>query len=70
MSVPATFEMTRSGGSITVTTNNNAAGTQLLSGALGSGGTFPFSVGGSFPLTSTTALGSYTGMFVVTVQYN
>ena len=70
VSVPPTFQMTQAGGSITVTTNNNAAGTQVLSGALGSVGTFPFSVGGSFPLTSTTPLGVYTGTFVVAVQYN
>ena len=68
ISVPPTFQMTQAGGSITVTTNNNAAGTQVLSGALGSVGTFPFSVGGSFPLTSSTPLGVYTGTFVVSVQ--
>lgn len=53
-----------------MTTNNNANGTQILSGALGSAGTLPFSVGGSFPLSSTMALGGYTGTFAVTVQYN
>lgn len=71
VSVPPTFQMTQAGGaSIVVTTNNNAVGTQALSGALGSGGTFSFSVGGSFPLTSTMALGSYSGTFTVSAQYN
>lgn len=70
VTVPPTFQMTRSGGAITVTTNNNAAGTQILSGSLGSAGSFPFKVGGSFPLSSNMALGSYTGTFAVTVQYN
>jgi hypothetical protein len=70
VSVPATFDLTRTGGSITVTTNNTAGGTQVLGGALGSSGSFPFYVGGSFPLSSTMTLGAYTASFAVTVQYN
>lgn len=70
VSVPATFEMTHPGGSITVTTNHTAGGTQTLNGAIGAGGTFQFSVGGSFPVTSVMELGSYSGTFAVSVQYN
>jgi hypothetical protein len=70
VTVPATFEMKTSGGSITVTTSHNAAGSQSLSGKAGSAGTATFKVGGSIPLTPSTRPGAYTGTFQVSVQYN
>jgi hypothetical protein len=70
ISVPPTFTMTGATDTLTVTTNNNAAGTQVLSGSLGSAGSRAFHVGGSFPLNSSTGLGTYSGSFAVTVQYN
>ena len=70
VSVPATITMAGSGPNITVTTSATGSGVQTLSGALGAAGTLTVRVGGSFPLTSTTASGSYSGTFTVTVAYN
>jgi spore coat protein U-like protein len=53
-----------------VTLAPSVSGNQTMSGTLGSAGTLPILVGGSFPLASTTALGTYTGSFSVTVTYN
>jgi hypothetical protein len=69
VSVPASFQMTGPQ-PITVTTTNSAAGAPVLSGALGSPGSYSFGVGGSAPITSTTPDGSYSGSFTVTVAYN
>lgn len=57
-------------GSLAVTTSNTAQGTQILSGSLGAAGTFSFYVGGSFTLSSTTPIGSYSGSYLVSVNYN
>jgi hypothetical protein len=71
VAVPPTFVMNRTGGgSLTVTTSTNATASETLGAALGSAGTDSFGVGGSLPVTSTTPLGTYTGTFSVTVQYN
>ena len=72
VSIPPSFTMTRSGGSETlnVTTSNSVSSSPTLSNGLGKGGTYTFRVAGSFPLDSTTPLGTYTGTFTVTVQYN
>ena len=47
-----------------------AAGTQTLSGALGTAGTLVVNVGGSVPIASTTPTGLYTGTFTVSAAYN
>ncbi len=71
ITVPANFNMTRSGGAETLAvTLTSTATTGTLSGALGSSGTLAFGVGGSIPIANTTATGAYTGTFQVTVQYN
>lgn len=70
ISVPSTFTMTGSSGSLTVTTNPTLSGVQTLSGALGGAGSLSFDVGGSFPVTATTPSQVYTGTFSVTVAYN
>jgi len=72
ISIPPSFTMVRSGGSetLTVSTTNDVVTSPTLNNTLGKGGTYTFNVGGSFPLDSSVPLGSYTGTFTVTVQYN
>jgi hypothetical protein len=70
LSIPASFLMTTTGGSITVTLTSTATGSQNLGSTLGSAGTFPFSIGGSLPVSSTSISGAYNGSFTVSVQYN
>ena len=70
LTVPASFSMTGPGPALTVTLTPTASGSQTLSSALGSAGTFSFGVGGSFPISSTTTTGAYSGSYGVTVQYN
>jgi hypothetical protein len=54
---------------LTVTLTNTTLPT-LLSNAAGAQGTASFSMGGSFPIDSNTALGLYSGTYNVTVAYN
>jgi len=71
VTVPANFNMSRTGGSETLQvtlTPTITSGT--LSGALGASGTMAFGVGGSMPISNTTASGAYTGTFNVIVAYN
>lgn len=72
LTVPATFAMTRGGGSetITVTTNNPTGTASTLGGTIGSEGNKEFYVGGSFPISNTTVTGTYSGSFNVVVAYN
>jgi Domain of unknown function (DUF4402) len=69
VTVPASFVMTGPQ-SMTVTTSSSVTGTPLLSGSLGSAGSFTFGIGGSAPISSTTPNGDYAGSFTVTVAYN
>jgi hypothetical protein len=69
VTVPATFQMTGPQ-TMTVTTSSSVTGSPLLTGALGSQGSFVFGVGGTAPINSTTPTGSYSGSFTVTVAYN
>jgi hypothetical protein len=69
VTAPASFVMTGPQ-SITVTTVTSVTGLPLLSGNLGSSGSFTFGVGGSAPIGSTTLNGDYAGSFIVTVAYN
>ena len=71
ISVPTSFNMTRSGGTETIAVplaGTAASGT--LDGSLGGSGTASFGVGGSFEVGTSTATGSYSGTFSVTVSYN
>jgi len=71
VTIPATFNMTRSGGSDTLAVAlNSTTGGGTLSGTYGSAGTAAFGVGGSVPLSSGTPAGAYSGTFTVTVAYN
>jgi hypothetical protein len=58
------------GAPLTVTLVGTASGARTLSGAAGGAGDFNFGIGGSFPVSSTTAPGLYQGSYPVTVQYN
>ena len=69
VTVPATFAMNAGTNSLVVTTTNTGT-TGNLSGAIGAAGSFVVGVGGSFPLTSSTASGAYSGNLVVNVAYN
>jgi len=60
-----TFDMTRSGGTETITvTLSKSASTGTIGQASAA-----FKVGGSFPLATTTVAGAYSGSFSVTVTY-
>ncbi len=71
ITVPATFEMTRAGGSDTITVNlSSSAVNGTLTGSLGASGASTFGVGGNFGVTNSTPTGAYSGTFNVTVQYD
>jgi len=71
INVPANFNMTRTGGAETIqVTLTPTATTGTLSSTLGTQGTASLGVGGSIPVSNTTATGQYLGSFSVTVQYN
>jgi hypothetical protein len=70
LSFPVSFQMVGPGTPLTVSLTSTATGSQVLSAAAGSAGTFSFGMGGSFPISSTTASGSYQGTYSLTVQYN
>lgn len=71
LTVPANFNMTRSGGAetLTVTLDPDLGATTTLSNALGAAGTKALNIGGSFSVLSTTVTGLYSGSFDVTVAY-
>lgn len=73
--IPATFNLANQSSAspdLVVTTTNDLAApaNTQLSGLLGTTGTKVFHVGGSIPITDTTASGSYTGTLTVTATYN
>lgn len=71
VTVPATMNMTRSGGSeVLAVTLTNTGTTGTLSGALGASGTATVGVGGAITVANTTVSGAYTGTFNVVVAYN
>lgn len=70
VTIPSTFDMAGPSGSITVTTIPSVSGSIVLPGSLGGPGSTSVSVGGSFPLDSTTSTGGYSGNFPVIFQYN
>ncbi len=71
ITVPANFTMTRTGGAETIVVTLAATSpTGTLNNALGAAGSATFGVGGTMPVTSTTATGAYTGTFSTTVAYN
>ena len=72
ISIPANFQLTNGSAFLTVTTTNDLGtpASTSLNGSLGGTGTKSFNVGGSVPITDTTASGAYTGSFTVTATYN
>ena len=55
---------------LSVTLTHNAVSAPNLNGSLGAGGTYPFNVGGSLPLSPATPVGSYSGVFIISLDYN
>ena len=75
LAVDSTVTLTNagsSGGSLSVTTSNDAACSTscTLSGALGASGGLTFHVGGAFAISSTTHPGAYAGTLNISVAYN
>ncbi|RYE03755.1 MAG: DUF4402 domain-containing protein [Sphingomonadales bacterium] len=70
VSMPESFDMTGPGAPLTVTLQSDAIGPMALDGGLGSSGSKDIMIGGYFAISSTTAIGSYSGNFEVTVAYN
>lgn len=72
VSMPASFNMTRSGSSeiLAVALTRNPSGAVTLGSTLGNEGTASLDVGGSFTVADTTATGNYAGTFTVSVSYN
>jgi hypothetical protein len=71
VSVPTSFTMYGPGGStIEVTPDPDISGSVSLSGSLGGAGSASVTIGGSFPLSTSTATGAYAGSFPVIFQYN
>jgi Domain of unknown function (DUF4402) len=68
IAVPATFNLTGPSTIAVALTPTGSTGT--LSNALGTAGTAGFGVGGNFSVGSTTATGTYSGTYDVTVAYN
>lgn len=71
ITVPSTFDMTRTNGSETIqVVLVPSATTGQLSNALGQAGTATFGVGGSIVIDTSSAGGAYSGSFTTTVAYN
>jgi hypothetical protein len=70
ITVPSTISLVKGASTINVSTSNTGSGAQVLSGGIGSGGSFSFYVGGAFSLNSTTTTGAYTGTYTITTSYN
>ena len=75
VSVPQTLELVRIGGDdqftlATTTGMITGSGLDLLGGPLGSGGALSFSVADRAALFNGTELGAYSGLLVLTAQYN
>jgi hypothetical protein len=71
INLPSTFQITRQGGSETITVSLVASGPGgTLSNSTGTAGTANFGVGGTFPISSSTAIGHYQGTFAATVNNN
>ena len=64
---PSSVNLTRSGGSETLTVYLTST---MGGGQIGSGGTANFNLGGQVTLSSATIAGAYTNTFTVTVAYN
>lgn len=70
ISVPSSVTLNGPAGSITVTLTSSTPPATTLPGALGTSGSLPISIGGSFTLTATTPPGAYSGTVTVSADYN
>lgn len=71
ISVPATFNMVRSGGEETLQAVLASTATEgTLSGSIGAEGSASFGVGGRITISKATASGAYSGSFEVSVAYD
>lgn len=66
ITVPSSFTLTNGAHTITATTTGAPAGIT----ALGTSGSYSFYVGGTMPVSDTTATGTYHGSYSVTVSYD
>jgi hypothetical protein len=64
-----TMEHTNETDTLLVTLDADLTATETLDSTLGNAGSLALNIGGSFPLTTTTATGAYTGTFNVSVAY-
>jgi hypothetical protein len=69
MDIESGVEMTGPG-TLSVTLNTNAGPAPVLNGSPGQEGSYNFRIGGTFPVNHDTPVGSYSGVFFVTVVYN
>jgi hypothetical protein len=69
MDIESEVELTGPG-TLSVTLNTNAGPAPVLDGSPGQEGSYDFRVGGTFPFSHDTPVGSYSGTFFVTVVYN
>jgi hypothetical protein len=69
ITAPASFDLTGPS-TLSVTVTDTAAATPKLSGRLGGGGSYSFSVGGAFTITPSTPTGAYSGVLSISIDYN
>jgi hypothetical protein len=71
VSVPTAMTISGPGGySLNVDLSSTASGARNLSSAIGSAGSYSFTMGGTLYVPSGANTGAYTGSYSVTVQYN
>lgn len=69
VTVPSTIQLAGPT-NLNVQTTTNLSGTPVLSNSLGSAGSFTLKIGGAFPIANGSLIGTYSGAFTVTVNYN
>lgn len=69
LTIPTTLTLAGPG-TLAVDITDTAPASPSLSGGLGAAGTYSFTLGGSFTISSTTPTGSYSGVLTVSLDYN
>lgn len=69
LSIPSTFNLTGPA-ALPVTVTHTGPTSPSLSGGLGAAGSYDFTIGGSFTITSATPTGAYSGILTVSIDYN
>lgn len=70
VSLPATVQLTASGGSATMSIGSFTTTLNALQGSLNASGTGSFGIGGTLSVAANQAVATYTGSFTVTLNYN